>query len=254
MAAGATMARTGLRTALRFAVDAILPPLCPACSRPLTDDGAVCATCWSRLSFIARPYCERLGIPLPHDAAPGALSARAIAAPPAFGRARAAVVYDDVAGSLVHALKYGDRMEIAPMMGRWMAVAGAELTARADALVPVPLHWRRLFARRFNQAAALAAVMADLSGIRVLGGALTRIRPTPQQVGLTRAERAGNVQSAFRVPEAGRADVRGRRLIVVDDVMTTGATAESCARTLLRAGASNVDVIVFACVSGATVI
>ncbi|MFL9828830.1 double zinc ribbon domain-containing protein, partial [Rhodoplanes sp. SY1] len=111
MATRATTARTGLRAALRLAVDAILPPLCPACGQPLTDDGAVCATCWSRLSFIARPYCDRLGIPLPHDAGPGALSARAIATQPAFGRARAAVIYDDVAGSLVHALKYGDRME-----------------------------------------------------------------------------------------------------------------------------------------------
>ncbi|RAI42555.1 ComF family protein [Rhodoplanes roseus] len=244
----------GLRAALRFAVDSVLPPLCPACSQPLTDDGAVCATCWSRLSFIARPYCERLGIPFAHDAGPGLLSPRAIAHPPAFGRSRAAVRYDDVAGSLVHALKYGDRMELAPMMGRWMAEAGRELIDAADALVPVPLHWRRLWARRFNQAAALATVMADLRGIAVLVDAMKRVRATPQQVGLTRSERASNVQSAFRVTEPGRAAVRGRRLIVVDDVMTTGATAESCARTLLRAGAVSVDVIVFACVVDATVV
>ncbi|MDC7784541.1 ComF family protein [Rhodoplanes sp. TEM] len=249
-----TTTRLGLRRALRFALDAVLPPLCPACGRPLTDDGAVCATCWSRLSFIARPYCERLGIPFAHDGGPGLLSPRAIADPPAFGRARAAVRYDDVAGSLVHALKYGDRLELAPMMGRWMAEAGRELIAAADALVPVPLHWRRLWARRFNQAAALATVMADLRGIPVLPDAMTRVRATPQQVGLSRKERAGNVQSAFRVTEPGRGAVRGRRLIVVDDVMTTGATVESCARTLLRAGAVSVDVIVFACVVDATVV
>ena len=245
--------RFGLSAALRFMRDAVLPPMCPACAEPLTDDGAVCATCWSRLSFIARPYCERLGLPFAHDAGPGLLSARAIAEPPAFGRARAAVRYDDVAGSLVHALKYGDRMELAPMLGRWMAEAGRELIDTADGLVPVPLHWRRLWARRFNQAAALATVMADLRGIHVLSDVMTRTRPTPQQVGLSRAERARNVQSAFRV-NAGRTAVRRRHLIVVDDVMTTGATAESCARTLLRAGAATVDVIVFACVVDATVI
>ncbi|NVO17136.1 MAG: ComF family protein [Rhodoplanes sp.] len=250
---------TGLRSVFRVAVDAVLPPLCPACGDPVSDAGALCASCWSRLSFIARPYCERLGVPFAHDVGPGLagtglLSPRAIADPPAFGRARAAVRYDEVARSLVHALKFGDRLELAPMMGRWMAEAGRELIGTADALVPVPLHWRRLWARRFNQAALLATVMAESRGISVLADAMRRVRATPQQVGLTRAERASNVQSAFRVTETGRAAIRGRRLIVVDDVMTTGATAETCARTLLRAGATNVDVVVFACVIDATVI
>jgi ComF family protein len=170
----------------------------------------------------------------------------AIADPPAYGRARAAVRYDDVAATLVHALKYGDRLDLAPMMGRWMAIAGRELLASADALVPVPLHWRRQWARRFNQSALLAEIVATASGRKVVHQALKRVKATAQQVGLDKSARAQNVQGAFRVPEAGRAEVIGRKLVLVDDVLTSGATIDVCARTLLRAGAASVDVLVFA--------
>ena len=149
-----------LRAALGLAVDVALPRLCPACREPVGDAG-LCAGCWSKLSFIARPYCERLGIPFPFDSGPGLLSMEAIADPPAYGRARAAVRYDDVARTLVQAFKYGDRLDLAPVMGRWMANAGRELFDGADALVPVPLHWRRQWARRFNQSALLAEVVAQ---------------------------------------------------------------------------------------------
>jgi ComF family protein len=131
-------------------------------------------------------------------------------------------------------------------MGRWTAHAGREILSEADALVPVPLHWRRLWARRFNQSAALAATISAVSGVPVANAALKRVKATAQQVGLSRTERAVNVQGAFRVPEEGKTEVRGRRLIVVDDVLTSGATAEGCAKALLRAGAANVDVLVFA--------
>jgi ComF family protein len=127
-----------------------------------------------------------------------------------------------------------------------MTAAGADVLSDADALVPVPLHWRRLWARRFNQSAALAQVVARASGVPVAHEALKRVKPTQQQVGLSQAERARNVQGAFRVPEAGRIHVAGRRLVLVDDVLTSGATVDVCARALLRAGAANVDVLVFA--------
>ena len=141
------------------ALDVALPTLCPACREPVGGNGPVRA-CWSKLSLIAPPYCERLGIPFAYDPGPGVLSMEAIADPPAYHRARAAVRYDDIARALVHALKYGDRLDLAPTMGRWMARAGRELLADADALVPVPLHWRRLWARRFNQSALLAKAIA----------------------------------------------------------------------------------------------
>src|SRR5436190_2721319 len=227
----------GLRSALRLGLDTALPPLCPACRDLVTDNG-VCPACWSKLGFISAPYCPRLGIPFAYDPGPGILSMQAIADPPAYQRARAAVRYDDVARALVHAYKYGDRLDLGPMIGRWMARAGRELTAEADALVPVPLHWRRLWTRRFNQSAALAEAIARESGVAVAHSALRRAKATQQQVGLSRAERATNVQGAFRVAADAKPEVAGRRLILIDDVLTSGATSDACARALLRAGAA----------------
>jgi len=234
-----------LRAAFGLAVDVALPQLCASCREPVGSDG-LCPACWSKVSFIAPPYCERLGIPFPYDPGPGVLSMEAIADPPTYRRARAAVRFDDVARALVHALKYGDRLDLAPMMGRWMAMAGRPLTTDADAIIPVPLHWRRHWARRFNQSALLAEAIAKACGVPVVFGALKRVKATPQQVGLSQSARALNVQGAFRVSPSGKAAVEGRRLILVDDVITTGATVDACARVLLRAGAAHVDVLAFA--------
>jgi ComF family protein len=238
-------AADGMRAFLRAALDVALPPLCAACREPVAGRG-LCPACWSKLSFITRPYCERLGIPFVYDPGPGILSMEAIADPPAYNRARAAVRFDEISRALVHSLKYGDRLDLAPMMGHWISHAGREILAEADVLVPVPLHWRRQWARRFNQSAMLAAAISAESGVPVAAGALKRVKATAQQVGLSRAERAINVQGAFKVPDEGKAEVRGRRLVLVDDVLTSGATIDGCARALNRAGAANVDVLVFA--------
>jgi ComF family protein len=229
----------------RATLDLALPQLCAACREPVEGKG-LCPACWSKLSFITRPYCERLGIPFVYDPGPGILSMEAIADPPAYNRARAAVRFDEISRGLVHAFKYGDRLDLAPMMGRWTSNAGRELLAEADALVPVPLHWRRQWARRFNQSAMLSAAVAKESGVPIAFGALKRVKATAQQVGLSQKERAANIQGAFKVPKEGKAAVAGRRLVLVDDVLTSGATVEGCARALLRAGAANVDVLVFA--------
>src|SRR6202030_28687 len=163
--------------AARLALDIALPTLCVACREPVAGEG-VCAACWAKLSFIAPPFCPRLGIPFVYDPGPGLLSMQAIAAPPAYQRARAAVRYDDVARTLVHALKYQDRTDLAPAMGRWMARAAQELLSQADALVPLPLHWKRAWGRRYNQSGALARVIERQSGVKVVAEALRRIRPT----------------------------------------------------------------------------
>jgi ComF family protein len=233
------------RAVLRTVLDLALPPLCASCREPVEGRG-LCPSCWSKLSFITRPYCERLGIPFAYDPGPGILSMEAIADPPAYNRARAAVRFDEISRALVHALKYGDRLDLAPMIGRWMTHAGREILADADALVPVPLHWRRQWARRFNQSAMLATTVSAESGVPIAARVLTRIKATVQQVGLTRSERASNVQGAFKVPEESKGAVVGRRLVLVDDVLTSGATVEGCARALNRAGAANVDVLIFA--------
>jgi len=229
----------------RTALDIALPTLCVSCHAPVAGEG-VCAACWAKLSFIAPPFCARLGIPFVYDPGPGFLSMEAIAKPPAYQRARAAVRYDDVARTLVHALKYQDRTDLAPTMGRWMARAGHELLSEADALIPVPLHWRRSWSRRYNQSGALANIISRETRLPVIGNALQRVRPTLQQIGLSKSERALNVQGAFKVPLEKKSSVQGRRIVLVDDVLTSGATVDACARALLRARAAQVDVLVFA--------
>jgi len=231
--------------AARLALDIALPTLCVACREPVDGEG-VCASCWAKLSFIAPPYCPRLGIPFVYDPGPELLSMEAIANPPAYQRARAAVRYDEVARTLVHALKYQDRTDLAPAMGRWMARAGRELLESADLLVPVPLHWRRAWHRRYNQSGALALAVERQSGVKLKGELLRRVRATEQQVGLSRSQRASNVQGAFGVSADQRSEIQGRRVVLIDDVLTSGATVDACARALLRAKAAQVDVLVFA--------
>jgi ComF family protein len=237
--------RSAWRQATRMALDIALPTLCVACREPVDGEG-VCANCWAKLSFIAPPLCPRLGIPFVYDPGPGLLSMEAISDPPAYGRARAAVRYDEVARTLVHALKYQDRTDLAPAMGRWMARAGHELIEQTDALIPVPLHWRRGWSRRYNQSGALARVIERQTGVRLLSEVLRRVRPTLQQIGLSRAQRASNVQGAFKVAAERQSEIQGRRVVLIDDVLTSGATVDACARALLRAKALSVDVLVFA--------
>lgn len=234
------------KESVRKLADLAMPPQCLACLTAMANDGGLCPSCWSRLGLIEQPYCARLGVPFAYDLGDGALSAEAIADPPPFDRCRAVAAFDDVARRLVHGLKYRDRLELAGWMAGWMARAGAEMIAAADVVVPVPLHRRRLWWRRYNQSALLAKVVAARTGKPLALAAVERIRPTPRQVGLTRDERDRNVRGAFRVPAAGRMAVAGRRILMVDDVYTTGATARAVTRALLRAGAAGVDVLVFA--------
>ncbi len=226
--------------------DLVLPPACPVCRTRLGSAGGLCADCWQGVRFLERPWCERLGTPLPIDLGPGILSAPAVADPPAYARARSAASYEGPIPDLVHALKYADRTDLAPMLGAWMARAAHELVADADMLVPVPLHWGRLASRRFNQAALLAHQVSHLTGLPVATRLLQRTRRTPRQVGLGRDERARNMRGAFVVPAEKKAFLVGRRPILVDDVLTTGATLEAATRALLSAGAVAVDVLTLA--------
>jgi ComF family protein len=238
--------RQGARGAWRFALGLVYPPSCIACQAATGEPHALCASCWSGIRFIERPYCERLGTPFAVDLGLPLLSPAAIADPPVFGRARAVAEYDGTASALVHRLKYGDRPELAQALGRMMARAGAELLAEADVIVPVPLHRWRLWRRRFNQAMALARVVAAESGAPCDPFLLGRVRHTRRQVGLTKAQRQENLQGAFRVPAEARARLKGRRVLLIDDVLTTGSTANAAARALLRGGAASVDVLAFA--------
>jgi ComF family protein len=234
-----------LRAAARAALDAAYPPQCVACRAITAEPATLCPACWRAMPFIARPFCERLGTPFAVDIGGPLLSPAAIADPPAFGRARAVARHEGEARALVHKLKYGDRQELAIAMGGLMAAAGVDLWPDAEVLVPIPLHWTRLWQRRFNQAAALAHVIGRRTGLPVEPLLLRRRKRTLRQVGLTRAQRQANLQGAFHVPEDSRSLVRHMRIVLIDDVMTTHSTANAAARVLLRAGAAAVDVVTF---------
>jgi ComF family protein len=231
----------------RATLDFIYPPTCLACRAATAEAGALCPRCWRDMRFIERPFCERLGSPFAHDLGPGLISPQAIADPPVYGRARAAARFEDgPARRLVHRLKYSDRMELAKPLGRWMARAGADILGEADVLTPIPLHPLRLVARRFNQAAALATAVGQYAAKPCDPSLLARVRATRAQVGLSRIQRAENVQGAFRVPRGAEPRVKDRRVVLIDDVLTSSATANAAARALLRSGAAAVDVLVFA--------
>jgi len=234
-----------MRPILGRLADLLLPPVCISCRTPIGSHGLLCGACFASIDFIAPPICARLGVPLPYDAGEGSLSARAIASPPVYDRARAAARYSETMRELIQSFKYRDRQEGLPLFARWLKRAGAELLADVDLIVPVPLYASRLWWRRFNQSAMLALSVKP-SGIAVDCFVLKRVRRTASQVGLSAEQRRRNVARAFKVEKAHAARVKGKKIVVVDDVITTGATAESCARALKRAKAARVDVLALA--------
>ncbi|MBZ0215137.1 MAG: ComF family protein [Fimbriimonadaceae bacterium] len=233
----------------------LLPPQCPVCRARIEVNGLLCPACWQSLDFIAAPYCDRMGIPfalIDPSARPENIrttSARAIANPPAYDRARAAVLYNDPARRLVHGFKYRDRHDFVAIISRLMSQAGQDILRNADLLVPVPLHWTRLWHRRFNQSALLAGQISKLSGIPVDFDGLRRVKPTRRQVGLTAGQRRRNVSGAFAVSGDLSSRVSGYHVVLIDDVLTSGATVETAAKTLRHAGAGKVDVLTFALVA-----
>lgn len=226
----------------------ILPPICLACRAPLGSYESLCVPCWSKITFIRAPICDVLGLPLPY-AGPGRnVSAAALSEPPNFDRARAAAIFDGVMRDLIHDFKFHDRQEVRSLFSRWLAGAGEDLIAQADVLVPIPLTRSRLLWRKFNQSAMLAQDLARKSGKTYCPFGLVRIRRTKSQVGLSRAERRMNVKGAFRCPSEARAAIEGRNVVVVDDIITTGATVDAAAAVLKRAGARRVDILALAMV------
>ncbi|MGB0852097.1 MAG: ComF family protein [Pikeienuella sp.] len=230
-----------------LAAQFIYPPTCPACGDETAEDGGLCSTCWREIAFIAGPICDTCGVPVYADTF-GRITCDACAhAPPVWSRGRAAVVYDGAGRRLILALKHGDRLDIAPLLGGWMARAGAELS-EFDIIAPTPLHWSRLIKRRFNQAGELAREAAsalDRKDALTLD-LLSRHRRTATQDGKSRTARFQNVTGAFDVSDRWRAHIRGKRVLLVDDVLTTGATLSACAEACLQAGAMNVNVLAFA--------
>jgi len=225
-------------------LDTLLPAHCLTCEALVEGPGQFCPACFGQTSFITAPLCLSCGVPFVH-ARQGQMVCDACAAdPPPWGEARAALAYDAQSKRLVLGFKHGDRTELAAALARMMARAGAALLGRADVLVPVPLHRRRLLARRFNQSALLARALGRLAGVPVAADALRRVRATAPLGELSAGARARMLDGAIAVRRP--AGVAGRHVLLVDDVLTSGATARACTAALLAAGAAGVDVLVAA--------
>lgn len=235
-----------LRALAVRALDFVMPPLCIACGCQIDGHGALCAPCWAKLTFIEPPLCAACGVPFAFDVGEGARCGACLRQPPVFARARAAVVYGDGSRGLVLGLKHGDRTDGVRTFARWMARAGEILLNEADLIAPVPLHWTRLFRRRYNQAALLALAIGRMTGKPVVPGLLVRRRRTQKLGHLGPKERRRMVAGAFGLQRRAADRIRGRRILLIDDVLTTAATVNGCARALLAGGAAAVDVLTLA--------
>jgi ComF family protein len=232
--------------AITAVLDLLLPPHCAGCLGPVEAPGQLCAACFAHVGFVTDPCCRRCGLPLESEAAGGPQRTCQTCRqhPPPWRRARAALLYDDKARSLILRLKHGGAEENAALLARHMARVGAALLAEADVLVPVPLHRWRLLRRGYNQSALLARSVARSAKKPLCLDALTRLRPTASLGGLTAQQRAAAMADVIAAKPSRRTHMQGMRVLLIDDVLTSGATAGACTRALLDAGAASVDVLV----------
>lgn len=229
---------------LQGALQLLYPPQCISCQAPVQTDFGLCADCWRETSFISGLVCDQCGVPLPgEDSEERARCDDCMTIARPWDRGRAALMYRDNGRRLVLALKHGDRMDLSRPASAWMMKAAKPILQPDMLVVPVPLHWFRLFRRRFNQAALLSRAVAKAATLDHCPDALVRTRTTGSQEGKTRDARFANLVGAFRVPKAREKHIEGRNILLVDDVMTSGATFSSATEALFAAGARSVSVL-----------
>lgn len=224
-------------------LDLLLPHRCLACDCGLGEGPGLCPSCWSKVRFVEAPWCESCGRPFEIDPQDGLLCAACIAEPPLFDAARAALIYDEGSRPLVTGFKYADRTDFARAFGGWLTRAGSDVLEGADWLVPVPLHPWRLWMRRYNQAGILASAISRETLVPVLYDGLLRVRHTRQQVGLTASKRRRNVAGAFRVNPKRAAMMKDAHIVLIDDVVTSGATISACLRVMRRQKPASISVL-----------
>lgn len=231
---------------LAKALDLLFPPQCLSCDTLVPTHGTLCLACWNNIRFITDPHCACCGHPFDYALGDDALCGECMREMPAFARARAVFRYDDASRALVLKLKYHDQTQLAAVYDTWLVKAGRELITESDAIVPVPLYYWRFVGRRYNQSALLAQTLSQKSGIRTIPDALMRTRATLSQSGLSRKQREDNVKGAFTINPKFRDAVKGKTILLIDDVMTTGVTLNECTKALVKAGAMRVNVLTLA--------
>ncbi|MGL5784468.1 MAG: ComF family protein [Alphaproteobacteria bacterium] len=224
----------------RLSLELLLPYQCPCCLKHLEERG-VCGTCWGKLRFITSPCCVRCGYPFSFEMAhETSLCGGCLKEDPPFSKALSALAYNDVSKQLLFAFKRGRRLMLTPLFSKWLLNRGSSLLQGADLIIPVPLHWTRLWQRRFNQSAVLAKFISEKAGIPSSPMALKRIRATPSQGLMARGQRFQNVEGAFQVSKKYKSNLKGKVIVLLDDVHTTGATLTACSKALKKAGAKEI--------------
>lgn len=237
------------RQANKSLIDYLFPPVCLNCLTPLEVPHKVCSDCWQNIDFLIAPLCEVKGTPFPFDLEPGTISATALKNPPHYDKARGVATYEGTMKELIHKLKYNDRHELLNLLVAWMKTAGIELIQQSDLIIPIPLYKSRQWERRFNQSALLAKRLSEQSNIPYECSILLRKKKTRSQVGLTSKERYQNLKNAFVIEETKKNKLEGKSILVIDDVITTGATINSAAIALKKSGAKSVNILSLAIVT-----
>lgn len=227
-------------------IDIIFPPRCILCSELVARQGDLCTECWNNIDFITDPLCDCCGIPFEYKVEGEVLCGECILNRPVYNKSRTVFDYNDNSRKLITRFKYADKIHACNSFAKWMQRAGSEIIKNSDLIVPVPLHRIRLFTRRYNQSALLAGALGKLCGLPVYQRMLVRRKYTTPQAGLTRTQRIKNVRYAFAVNKKLSHMLNGKNVILVDDVITTGATIDACAKTLLKGGAASVNVLTIA--------
>ena len=227
-------------------IDLVLPPRCLSCADICVENGQLCPPCWKEIHFISDPQCSICGWLLPYQDSLGMICAHCASKKPLFTMARSVMVYDKASSGIILKLKHGDATHLAPALGEWMWNRSADVLKDIDCLIPVPLHWFRLFLRRYNQAAILAKGISEKSSLPIMPYLLRRQRFTKLQAYLNRKQRQRNVKKAFYIPSKQIPFLQNKKIALIDDVFTTGATINECTRILLKAGCAEVRVITLA--------
>ena len=219
-------------------LDFLFPPLCLGCSSHVRSWGEFCPECWASTVFIVHPFCDRCGVPFDIEVDERTLCVSCLTHPKAFSKVRSCFLYNDISKKIVLSLKNHDKTQLAPYMAKFMEQSGKDLIQNADIVTIVPLHWRRLFKRKFNQAALILRYIKT-PGIKIYD-LLQRTKNTKYQGSLHKDERAKNVKKSFAFTDEYKNAIRGKTVLIIDDVITTGSTLHECAKILIKSGAKEV--------------